>query len=1034
LKLYKEFIAEYKMLGHMHEVNLSEEEKKSCYFMPHHGVLRPDSASTKLRVVFNASAPSSNGICLNDLFLNGGIVQDSLIAILLRFRLHRYVFSVDIKKMYRQFGVDPQDTHLQRILWKDDSGDLKVYELDTVTYGTKPAPFLATRTLKQIAMDYAKEYPLASRIVQNDTYVDDVFAGSDDLMVAKNCQQELIEMFKRSGLELHKWCSNHQELLGASEAENQECLINEESAVKTLGLLWSPTFDTMAYRVTFSIDKGFTKRAVLSEISSIFDPLGLISPVVTTPKIQMQQLWKLKISWNDPLPAEEILKWKKFLTSMKEIHQLKIPRLVIPQGCEDVEIHGFADASQLAYGAAIYVRCKTKEGFQTNLICSKSRVAPIKPQTIPKLELCACVLLANLMKATIEMLKIDTTRSFYWTDSTIAICWIRSESSRFKTFVSNRVQQIQELCPDADWNHVRSEDNPADLISRGVTLKKLQESQLWWHGPGFLQRAQKDWNQSSFDADQLKSSKEVFSEMKLVDELNHVSLTAGESDGIPEVLLKYSSFKKMVHIYGYLLRFIDKTRKKENTVHTRNLSPTEIDEATKKLVQKVQSSVFESEMSLLQKGKELPNSSRIRNLSPFVKDGLLRVGGCLKHAELSLDQKHPMLLPAKHLLTDLIFRHFHESNMHQGPLALLYTVRQKFWPLNGRNSARRIVHKCVICFRVKPIIAQQIMGNLPKDCLTPSRPFLICGVDYAGPFLVKYKGQRSRIDNKVWVAIFVCFFTKAVHIELVTDCYAETFIAALKRFFARRGRSKVLWSDNAPTFVGAKNELEELHEMFKNEAEVGKIRSFCAENGTVWRFIPPVSPHFGGKWESNVKIFKHYLKRTLRRHILNWEELLTMITQIEGFMNTRPLTPMSSDPNDLQVLTPAHFLMTAGDPPNIDEPRLVRFNTGRLDAWQKCTKFVQKLWERWNSEVLNNMQQKTKWYIEKKNLKVGDMVILVEDKVPTAKWPLGRIVELIYGDDGKVRVVNVKTKTGVFKRAIAKVCVLPLEPQSTEEG
>ncbi|GFV08693.1 integrase catalytic domain-containing protein [Trichonephila clavipes] len=324
----------------------------------------------------------------------------------------------------------------------------------------------------------------------------------------------------------------------------------------------------------------------------------------------------------------------------------------------------------------------------------------------------------------------------------------------------------------------------------------------------------------------------------------------------------------------------------------------------------------------------------------------------------------------------------------------------------------------------KPTGVDQLMGNLPSERVTPSAPFLNSGVDFCGPFQIKFKNQRKGIFSKVYVAIFVCLATKAIHLEAVTNLTTEEFIAALKRLCAHRGSISTLMSHNATNFKGAAAELNRFIKLIciKNET----LANYFASEASQWKFIPPRSPNFGGLWEAGVKSFKHHFYRTLVNSKITFEEFETIIIKIEGILNSRPLVPLSDNINEYEVLTPGHFII--GRPISaIPEPAILDISDNRLSRWQYTTKCVQTLWKRWKNDYLNHLQQRNKWQFEKNNVAVGCLVLLKENDLPPCKWAMARILEVIYGTDGKVRVVKLKTATGVLTRSISKICILPIE-------
>ncbi|XP_055941831.1 uncharacterized protein LOC129971877 [Argiope bruennichi] len=486
LKLYSDFLKEYEELGHMSEIQDESVEPEVTYYMPHHGIYRPQKTTTKLRTVFNASTLTSSGKSLNSIQYNGGVIQDDLFTLLIRFRKHIFAFTADIRQMYRMINIDESQRNLQRILWKEGANEsVKTYQLNTVTYGTVSAPYLAMRTLKQISIDEVKNFPSAASVLCHDFYMDDVLSGASTLEETKTLQHELVGILKTAQMSLHKWCGNTSELIPATEKEYE---LSSTDEIKTLGIAWKAKTDCFTFKVDLQHNAHPTKRSVLSLIARLFDPLGLLGPVITKAKIFMQQLWLLKIDWGEMLPEKEASEWQEFVTSLRNLNDINIERCIVIPNAEVNELHGFCDASEKAYGAAIYARtvdsaCEVK----VKLIASKSRVSPIKQVTIPRLELCSAVLLTKLMQKVKNALKMDITPVSYYSDSTIVLSWMRKESRDLKTFVANRVATIQESTEMNQWHHVPSEQNPADVISRGLDPTRMQQSDLWWFGPTFLQ-------------------------------------------------------------------------------------------------------------------------------------------------------------------------------------------------------------------------------------------------------------------------------------------------------------------------------------------------------------------------------------------------------------------------------------------------------------------------------------------------------------------------------------------------------------------
>lgn len=1012
---YTEFINEYLLLKHMNLVQFSMENDKSNiteYYMPHHAILKPSSTTTKLRVVFDASAKTKAGYSLNDVLMMGAIYQQDLFSIVVRFRKHKYAFTADIAKMYRQINVHQDDKKLQRILWRENNTDpIKCYELSTITYGTSSAPFLATRTLLQLAQDESQNYPLAASRI-NDIYMDDVLSGSNNMDDAIKLKGELIKMMASGGMQLRKFSSNSEEILDTIADDSKEQTANE--LIKTLGIMWDPKIDKFLFLpFKFKSSNSITKRHVVSEVARIYDPLGFLAPMVVKMKVFIQRLWVLQKGWDEKLNENEIEQWLKITREFTSSQSIKITRCLQPNHSIRIEMHGFADASEVAYGACVYLRCIDKYNNVTcNLICSKNRVAPLKHLTIPRLELCAAVELSQLVERVSTSLEMKIDEIYLWSDSSIVLSWIRTPSYQLKSFVAARVSKIQES--SNNWFHVDTKQNPADMVSRGITPQSVTESNLWWHGPEYLTK-NIQWPQQN-------QSHIIFHKLPEVKQLK--SFIASQDLDF-KFIEKFSSINKIIRIMSHCLRFIKcmktKTKAKEHT-----FTIEEVNKSTTMIIKIIQKKHFRHDLERLSSGKEVRKSSSIKSLAPFIdQEGLIRVGGRIGNSKRTYDQKHQILLPYKDHFTTLLLKTEHERENHLGAMSLLNYIREKYWPLKGKTQSKSIVKMCIKCFKSKtPKLQSQLMAELPEERVNPQRPFSISGIDYCGPFFTKSMAKRSTPTQKTYLAIFVCFVTKAIHIEVVSDLSSECFMATLRRFISRRGKPSKLFSDNGSNFIGASNELNKLKQFFEKEDNYKEIKDFCCSKSIEWHFIPPRSPHFNGLSEAGVKAVKSNLKRIINTAPLNFEELTTLCAEVEACVNSRPLTPLSDDPHDNNALTAGHFLI-GSQLKSFPEPNIVE-SKNLLKRWQLVQNMMRVFWDRWSKEYLNTLQQRVKWQQTKNNIKVNDLVLLRNDHLPPQSWMLGRIMEIHPGRDGLVRVVSIKTIAGIFKRAITQICKLPI--------
>lgn len=1015
---YNEFMKEYLSLGHMSLVS-KVDECNSAFYLPHHFVLKDSSVTTKLRVVFDASAKSASGVSLNDVLLKGPVLQDDVFSILLRFRQHQLVITADITKMYRQILLYKDHRRYQRIFWRNTPHDeVFTYELNTVTYGTAPASFLAVGCLHELAIEAESTYPLGSRIIRSDFYMDDLLTGANTESEAAQIRDEVISILSRGGFELRKWSSNSDNLLEGipNQTDTPFLRMDKEETAKTLGILWNSSQDVFQFSVsTFDTRRRISKRNILSDIARVFDPLGLINPIIVNAKILMQKLWQLKIDWDESVPLDIHTSWFQYRQQLPELNNLAIPRKIISSpSYVSLELHGFCDASERAYGACLYLRCVDINGcVATSLMASKSRVAPLKVVSLPRLELCGAVLLAQLSVKVVESLNIQFDRSYFWTDSRIALAWITSESKRWTTFVANRVGEIQKLTDIGDWRHVVSEENPSDILSRGATPRQLINSHLWWQGPSWLLKSSDEWPINHVDVSELDipEQRRIVSNCAIAHSVQFID--------------RFSSFSRLLRSVAYCLRFIRNCKMPAAQRIFGFLTREEIAMAKQTLIKCVQEHEFAVEIKALKKGKSIPTESKLLSLNPFVDDdGIVRVGGRIRSSELAYSAKHQILIPAKHPFTRLLIRYFHCISLHSGVEGTLAAIRQEYWPIAGRSTVRGIVRECVTCFKVNPRLSQTLMGSLPKHRSSIAMPFVNCGIDYCGPFHLKTSNRRNAPIQKAYGAIFVCCATTAIHCELVTSLSTEAFIAALKRFIARRGKVQNMYSDNGTNFVGANNELKKIHQQHMKDCD--KINTAFAQEGIKWHFIPPNSPHFGGLWEASVKSVKRHLKKIAGNANLNYEELYTLLVQIEAILNSRPITPISSDPSDFEYLTPGHFLIGRPLTAVVEENfSCTPFN--RLSSWERIQQMRQHFWSRWQREYLSRFQQRTKWKNSKgPPVNVGQLVVIQDDNAPPLQWKMGRITSVHPGEDGVVRVATVKTQCGEVRRAITRLCVLPI--------
>nr|XP_012217558.1 PREDICTED: uncharacterized protein LOC105669264 [Linepithema humile] len=728
---------QYEELGHMTKVDPADPNAECTSYLPHHGVMRASGASAKIRVVFNGSTTIPSGTSLNQHLLVGQNLLPPLANVLLRWRLHRYVLATDVEKMYRQILVHPEDRDLQRIIWRDDEqGNMGDFRLNTVTYGLACAPFLAMRTLRQLAEDEAGQYPLGASALRCDVYMDDVLSGAATLDEARDLQRQLTGLCTAGGFPLQKWSANKPSLLADVPAEHRMQREQRDwrphESHSTLGLQWHPSSDEFSFATRRLTVGTITKRSVLSLIAKLFDPLGWLAPTVVIAKIEFQSTWLQGLDWDTPLDEEFSRQWADFQAELPLLEGLRVPRWVT--SCDPgarVEIHGFADASERAYAAVVYLRTAIGESWHTSIIAAKSKVAPTKQISLPRLELCAAALLMRLasgLQATLEL-------------------------------------ACQDPSPSVVGFHRRSRLDSKAPVSQTHAARP---------GP--------------------PPSKE------------------------PEELLRFSSLQRLLRVTAWHRRWL-RSRPTTETITAPKadsnrlgdtLSVAEINAAQTAWILRVQAEKYKAELDIIKQSRILAKSNTLTRLSPFLDpQGILRVGGRIKHAIFAYDERHLIIFPGDSHLTRLIVEASHRS-LHDGVQMTLGLVRQRYWVPRGRSLVKQLILRCVTCVRWRAAVPQQLMGDLPRLRVTPARPFLNTGVDYAGPIQLRTSKGRGRQAYKAFIAVFVCLSTRAVHLEVVSDYTADAFLAALRRFVSRRELCRTIHNDCGTNFVGADAQLRAL--------------------------------------------------------------------------------------------------------------------------------------------------------------------------------------------------------------------------------
>lgn len=1081
-RFVQEFFEDYLKTGHMIPAPPPPADTSRSYYAPYHVI-----TTSKPRVVFNYSAKTDSGVSLNDLQLTGPRLQDDLQMILMRFRFYLYGLVADIVKMFRKVRVHQDDWEYQRIVWRPETnGPVCDWYIIVVVWGMANALYNSVRSMRQCAIDKARKFPIAAAVTLRSFYVDDLADGADSIEELLLKYSEMMALHEQGGFELAKWQSNCVEFMERLNLQADDKPIKLADA-GVLGMLWSLSDDCISLKFnTDAIEMlpNPTKAQVVSAISKVFDPPGLFAPVILIGKQIMQDFWRgEKVGWKEKAPSHLVKRWHDYQRELPTLSAIKIPRWLGCTKADRLECHIFTDASLQAFGAVAFIRViRLDGGIASHVLSSKSKLAPIKQQTVPRLELFGAQMGAKLMKyidSTVQDRHIEFT---LWTDSSIVLYWLRKDPAKLTPFIAVRVSEILDQTGPDRWRYVNTTENPADLLSRSVSPARFKDAALWWHGPNWLIKPDSEWPEqliAPLTAEQKEhTDKEVRKGPTTVltittapvrpgslppgdpfyDELS----VAGVDGFYISSLRRRSTLAGTVRVMCYVLRFV--TRIKTASVDSAAkptvyptplptpafLTAAERHNALVMWTRIVQRRAFRKEIAALTNGTPMPRDSKLLRLTPTWNDGdsTLRLTGRLANAQLSFDETHPLLLPAHGPLVELLVKDAHHRTMHGGPQLCLGFLRRRFWILKVRIAIRKFIGRfCVQCIRHSKIAAQQLMGSLPAARSTPGHAFERVGVDFAGPYNMRKLPStalalRRAVTNKQlyeepstikgWVVVFICLITRAVHLDVLHGLTVEEFLAALARMTARRGHCVQMWSDNGTTFVGADNELVRVLTEWEKSFPFDSL----ADLGTKWTFITPAAPFKGGIWEAAVKSFKHHYRRVLGKRILTHEQTYTLLVQIEGVLNSRPLFAPSDDPLDWNPITPAHLAIgrSTAQRPFVED--IDHLADNRLTTWGLQQKLHNQFQKSWRHDYIASLQKRNKWYRVEENLKEGDLVLLQDENSPPARWPLGRIAAVYRSDDGLVRSAAVsiparKKDSGVLTlgstildRPVQKLCVL----------
>ena len=1003
----------------------------TCY-LPHKAVVKPDRETTKVRIVYDASAKAVGNISLNECLEPGPSLTTKLFQNLLCFRSNNVALSSDVEKSFLQIELHEEQRDLVRMLWFKninqldfddfDNNELVEYRLSRILFGVTSSPFLLTATIihhmnkfKEVDPDFVTQF-------LKSLHVDDLNAGAKNDIETLKFFTKSKERLNEASFNLRKVNSNSMTLENLVREHYGDEAVSVNPKLKVLGVNWDKSRDTFNYDF-FDIRSKFmehpTKREALHAIASIYDPLGLINPIVVKFKMFFQKLCYIKLDWDDKIPEDTITEWHELLSGLKNVNTLSFDRNYCFDTEDDpitsVELHGFCDASPKAYGCCVYLKFQLKSGMvKTSLVAGKSRVTPLKllnfdddekkKISMPYLELLGAVLLSYLLVEIRSSLCYDFSRVYAWIDSSAAYAWILNDSVKRPVNVKNRVAEINKNLPRVVWNLIPSKMNPSDLVTKGCSPVYLDGSSLWRYGPHFLTLPKSEWPDlkigSNFTDACVQSICDVSTNLSAYHK--HVNLS--------EIICldRHSRLTRLLRVTALVLLFVRKLRSRvrgsfrldigddsQNKTLKNLINGEMVEEAEKMWIHDVQRSMEESgSLEIMEKRYNL-----------FVgEDGLIRCKMRMGKAPIPEQAKFPILLNTEHYFVKLMVLEAHKNVGHMGTSDTLAEIRSRFFIPKGRSFVRRILFACGLCKKHEgKCYPYPPPPDIPESRLKDMSAFHNIGIDLTGPVFVYNIYNQDNEIFKAWIVLITCQSSRAIHLDLATNYTGEACINVLKRFFSRRGTPYLITSDNGSNFIA------------------DNVQTFVTNNGVKWRFNLEAAPWTGGFWERLIKSVKRCLRKSLGKRKVNYEEMLTLLIEIERIINNRPLTYVSGDFSS-EPLTPNHLIYG----------RRISKNGGEIEDVIEGSDNVKRLlrhfWNVWSKEYLTELRDRQRKVVDRNRTatpNVGDMVLVSDETNKRIKWRTGRVTDLIRGKDGIARgaivaVVN-KDKIGALRRPLNKL-------------
>ena len=996
---------------------LGEQSKDEHVWIPHRPVIKTDElVTTKIRPVFNCSLKSGSAPSLNESAYPGVDLLNDLVRLLLNFRLYNFTLLADIKQAFLQIKMAKVEDRNRFSFVLFQGGKLVAYRYSSIVFGFVASPFILNFIVRHHADQYASD--LCSHVLRDNFYVDNLVLSHNSVDTLLDLYHTASARMKEGGFTLRAWASNSPELKQVI-SQTETCSSSPDKE-KVLGYSYSTLSDRMSLS-QFEVDlSAGSKRAILSQVSSVFDPLGFCLPVTVRGKLLIRDMWMRKLEWDERVSSDLANAWQLLARDLVSLNDLSWARCCMGED-SFTSLAVFCDASSSCYGFTVYGVSSQRSSF----LFAKVKVPPVKSITLPTLELMSVFLGFKCLSNLVRSLALDSiVKVEVAVDAQVVLNWLLSKTAKIRNvFANNRLKDIFLMQSELEQEHgvavsfrfVSSEDNLADMLTRGMNFEQFSDRfDLWMHGPAWLRGPDVKWPSRTLGclSEENKAQMGVYHgpERSLEDRVLVVLTATGSCNESIFDPSKYSSFSKLIGVTARVFKAVNIMlgRERDATIQANAywLKRAQLEGAA--------DSVAYLSLPVTERPKVVP--PLVQSLDLFLDDtGIVRSRGRIaKSLHFSEDVRSPILLPKAHHVTSLVIQHHHNKCKHMGLGTTVSSIRNAgLWIPRVRQAVKNVLKECFICKKYNNLCFKYpAMTALPGHRVNFVRPFEHTGVDFTGHLWVQDPSAES--TSKMYILIFTCLNVRAIHVELVSNMSTRQFLLAFLRFCNLYGCPLYLYSDNAPSFIAGGSLLESALTCseFQEHLERHSIRHVR---------IPVYSAWVGATWERLIRVLKSCLYKTVGRSKMCYFDLLTILSDIQFAINSRPLSYRSAE-NELEIITPAHFVrpfvnqalvLSQDDPASVwveddDRDQLVK----SLERREQCFHSFRALW--YDQYLLSLREQTSRLFDAdwSNTIKAGDVVLVKMPNKPRPWWLLGRVLELVVGFDGKVRSVKLRRADG----------------------